>query len=428
MMRLSGARRASNVVSNATGPDPAALAHRTVSVRSWWGVRAMGMLLLCGLGNASEQDRDRIIMENQRTIHAVVYHETGEGIQYKTSPVLPQMQNLRWSRIDRVIYHGMEGNGLFAVGMDEMNAGQFEQAAGRFKVLAMGDDKREWERAYGWFYEGVAWERAGLHEQAAEAFGTLVDTIPDHRLATDALYRLGINLAQAEDYAGAQAAADRLETRYQEERDRGAQQRARAVETAIAANQGDMDDAIRLSRRVTLGNRDGDTYLHWGEFWADLLMGQERYADAANAYNRLLRNSDADPVATAGLNLGYGIALAKDGVRDQALTALMRLDALPYGSPSQRLQARYWIGRLLWDLSQANADNERERVARFAADAVERARRMLQSVAHATLDHPHKRDARILLEEMPDEQGAAAGDEGENEVVEDGAAPAAVAE
>ncbi|MDA3962372.1 MAG: hypothetical protein PF961_16415 [Planctomycetota bacterium] len=364
-------------------------------------------LLLLGLGYvaplaaAADPDAKDLIIGEKRKIYAVVYTEKRDGIEFKTSPVLPQMQTMRWSEVKRIVYHGMENNGLFAVGQKDMAAGQYEQAAGRFQALAIGEEKREWEQAYGWFYEGVAWERAGLYDKAAAAFANFVENLIEHRMYADALYRQGINLARTGDYAGAEASAAALDALYETSRNRGDQQRGAAIRAAIEALKGNMDEAISLARRVTLGKRDGDTYLHWGEFWAGHLSSQQQYADAASAYNRLLENSEADPAATAGLSLGYGLALALDGSRDRALTVLMRLDALPYGSPEQRLIARFWIGKLMWELAEERKGNERERVATFAQEMVVQARRTLESVVSAPIKHEVQSQATELLKVIP---------------------------
>lgn len=354
-----------------------------------------------------------VILADKRKIHAIVYHEKLDGIEYKTSEVLPTMQTMRWSDIRGIVYHGMEGNSYFATGKRDMQAGQFEMAAQRFASLAAGADKREWEQAYGSYYEGVAWERAGAYDKAAAAFGRLVESLPEHRFVADAAYRQGINLARAGEAEAAVAVADFLEQYAKDTRERSATQRANAIRTAIAALRGDIDEAQSLSRKVTLSSRDGETYLHWGQFWADFLMQRERYADAASTYGRLLENAEVDPVDTATLSLGYGIALAKDNNRDRALTALMRLDALPYGSPEQRLEARYWIGRLMWELAQERRESDRDRVAAFAEASIVEARRMLESVAQSTLTSAVKSEAERLLEVIPGGEPAEEAVEGE---------------
>lgn len=372
---------------------------------------------------AQEGGKD-LILGDKRKIYAIVYHETLEGIKYKTSEVLPTMQTMRWSEIRDIVYDGMGGQSYFAIGNSDMQSGQYEMAAQRFAALASGEDKREWEQAYGWFYEGRAWEGAGAYDKAAAAFGRIVESLPEHRFVADAAYRQGINLARTGDYEGAAALVTFLENYAKETRERSATQRANAIKCAIAALKGDVEEAQSLSRKVTIGQRDGDTYLHWGQFWAGYLAERELYADAAAAYGRLLQNADVDPADTATLSLGMGVALAKDGNRDRALTSLMRLDALPYGSPEQRLEARFWIGRLLWELAQERQESDRDRVVDFANASVVESRRLLEAVVASTLSSPVKSEAEALLEVIPGGEEEAAEGEGEGDAPAEGAAPA----
>ena len=337
-----------------------------------------------------------------------VAQETREGVEYASALGLPT-KLLRWSQVDRIEYAGMADKSFYAVGMSDMSAGQFETAAQRFAAMAMGEDKKEWEKAYGWFYEGVAWERAKAFDKAAAAFGNVASNFPKHRLAFDAFYRQGINQARSKDSAGAKATAAALEAIGEEERNRQAKNRAQAITVAVAASEGKMEDATSLARRVTFSARDGLTNLHWNQYWAGVLMERGEYAEAVSVYERLLATSgDVDPAETAALSLGHGIALAKDGKPDRALSALMRLDALPYGSPEQRLEARFWIGKLMWELAQERRNHEREVVAEFATASITESRRLLEAVVASTLSNPVKEEAKLLLESIPAPDQAAA--------------------
>lgn len=342
------------------------------------------------------EGRDRVVLRGN-AFPAIVERETREGIEYKVSPAQPNVQTRRWSEVVEIIYHGMD-SGFYQAGTRAMNAGRYEEAASRFASLA-AEASREWQGAYGFYRQGEAWELAGDYEQAAAAFSSFVTTYDQHRLWLDALYRQGINLARAGVEAEAQAIVDQLMDYGRDNlaAGRGPEFRANAIQAAMKARSGDLREATRLANRVALAPRDGDTWFHWGNFWAGYLYELGEFRDAAQAYNRMLSQIGDDPAQRAQLSLGYGLSLARSGDNSAALMELLRLDTLPYGSPAQRCQAQYWAGRILVEQGEADKEHEDPRVAEFARTKYRRGILLLQAAASSISDHPDKMEARNLL-------------------------------
>ena len=335
---------------------------------------------------AGQGDKDLIVTSEGKNIYAYVYHEKVDVVEYKINEALPQMQTIRWREVARIDYKGMtEDTSLYATGMREMAGGQYAVAATRFEAVKNEgvQEGKEWKVAYGLLRQGECWELAGAFDKAAESYGEFTSSLPEHSLYTDALYRQGLALARAGKGGEAAPLVETLNTIAKERRDRGAETRANAVLTAVAGESGDVGEASQLARKVAFSPRDGDVLFHWGDYWASFLLNQQEYDQAAREYKKLLSLVQGQPAVTASLSLGYGIALAKDDQKYKALMAMMNLDALPYGSPEQRLEARYWIGRLKWETAQENIDKPDERLAEFAKGQQAEARELLKEVADA---------------------------------------------
>lgn len=352
--------------------------------------------------NAAIADRDILYTTEGKEWPVIVVQERFDRLYYKSHPTAPQNQDMRWSQVVSITYNGMNDDGFYKAGLDELAAGNYQAAAVRFDGL-VNSATREWETAYGLVNKGEALELAEQWNEAAATYAAFVEALPEHRWYSDMLYRQGLALSRAGDSAGAQALADMLEARYKdpEIRDRSSQTRAFAVRTAAAAMAGDMSEATAQSRRVSLTERDGATYYHWTEFWAGLLMQEEEFAEAAGVYERVLESGNVDPSRAAGLALGMGLALAQDDEPDQALAVLTRLDALPYGSPNQRLEARFWIGKLMFETASERLGSDRDQVVEFAQQQIDDARQMLTGVIDSVISHPVKDQARDVLAQFP---------------------------
>ena len=179
---------------------------------------------------------------------------------------------------------------------------------------------------------------------------------------------------------------------------RGPEFRAKAIEAVIMAQKGNVSGARRLANAVALSPRDGDTWFHWGFFWAGFLYEQGEYKAAAQQYQRMLGQVGSNPVQRAQLSLGLGASLANGGGdKAAALVELLKLDTLPYGSAAQRCEAQYWAGRLMVEEGQASLDNESARIASFAKVQIERGKVLLNAAANSISDHPSKELAGALL-------------------------------
>ena len=372
---------------------------------------AIAILALFSLGLSSAaavEGRDRIVLRGN-AFPAIIERETRDGIEYRITPSQTTVQTRRWSEVVEIIYSGMDG-GNYLAGTQAMNAGRYEEAAIRFNDLATSAS-REWEGAYGYYRQGEAWEQAGGYQQAADAFGSLAAAYPEHRFWTDALYRQGINLARTQN-PEAQGVIDAL-LNFRVGNPavgRGPEFRANAIKAVMVAQAGKVSDARRLANSVALTPRDGDTWFHWGSFWASFLYDQGEFRDAAQQYQRMLSQVDDNPAQRAQLSLGLGVSLAQGGGdKASALMELLKLDTLPYGSSAQRCEAQYWAGRLLVEEGQANRDNEDDRIASFAKVQYERGMVLLAAAAGSISDHPSKLQAQRLVEELtPKEEEAEA--------------------
>lgn len=366
-------------------------------------------VLLCGgltISLSAMEGRDRIVLRGN-AFPAIIERETREGIEYRITPSQPTVQTRRWSEVVEITYHGMDG-GNYKAGLDAMRAGRYEEAAIRFNALATGAT-REWEGAYGYYQLGEAWEQVGDYEQAAAAFASLVGGYPEHRFWLDALYRRGINLARVGSPEAQSVVDELLNFRAQNpSQGRGPEFRANAIRAVMMAQDNRFDDARRMANSVALTPRDGDTWFHWGNYWAGFLFDRGEFRDAAQQYQRMLTQIGDNPAQRAELSLGLGISLARGGGdKAAALLELLKLDTLPYGSAGQRAQAQYWAGRLLIEEGNANKDNADDRISTFARRQVERGLLLLEAASRSISDNPAKAEAARLLEELrPTEEEA----------------------
>lgn len=379
-------------------------------------IKLLSLMTLCLVGGFTElaalarEDKDVIIQVQGPPLYGTIIHDGLTEVIYRVDPRVQNTSTVQRRRIARIDYRGMR-DGYWEAGMRDKAAGQYLIAAQRFQTLA--GQEQEWARAYGTYQQGVCLELAEAYEDAAAAFGRLVAEHPDHVLLLDAYYRQGINLARLGDGAGANTIADALEALSKGERRlRQAAPRAEAVRTAVLALvDEDLRGATSQSRRVTL--REGDAGVHWANFWADVLRTNEAWADAVRFYEGMLEYVD-EPDQRARLRLGMGIAMANSGDAETALGELLAVDALPYGSPSERIEAQYWSGRLLWETASATlAGSPNEKRTAFAEHKQAMAREILTAVVNnntTDTNYPSLAETYIA-ENLPSED--VEGEEGE---------------
>lgn len=356
-------------------------------------------ILLCAvprLWSQSHLEKDTIVLKGGKK-RGFVSREERDWVYYKSFMTQREEQRERTANVRKVIYFEMTRPGLWKRAMENMAAGQYAIAAARFEQMASTGDRR-WQKIYGLIEAGNAWEAARDYKQAAEQYGQAAAQFPEDRRMLNSLYWQGICLARAGDYQAAEGVAEALRN-YSEanNRDRKARRRAEAVMAAAYGERGDMSRAIEQERKVVLSSNsslsfEGEraAFLHWNLYWADLLRNNERFDEAALRYKRMLDEVSGDSALMAKVSLGYGVCLARAGAKEKALFALLKMDALPYGSGRERAEAQYWAGRLFWETAQevltsSMADGEDNRVA-FAKEKEEMARQMLKGVAMNSAD------------------------------------------
>jgi hypothetical protein len=116
--------------------------------------------------------------------------------------------------------------------------------------------------------------------------------------------------------------------------------------------------------------------------------------------------------------------------RQGALLELLALDALPYGSPAQKCEARYQAGKIMWDEAgtmKANAELMKDAAkAEFQKNLEKNARVLLAAAANAPVKSSSKDLAKAQIDRIgPDPEEKAAKDAAEKETQEKGAADAA---
>lgn len=344
-------------------------------------------------------DKDHVFRKGAPPMAVYVESENVEFVNYRTIKAQATPGRLRTSDLDHIDYAGMD-SGAWAKGVEARDGGNFETAAEYFDKLVT-DGTREWEKVYGAFAEGECWELAGNYANAAKSFGVIAGgyagnpastpPIPAHRLWLDGKYRQGMALALAKSTPEATKIADELETLGKKATVLGAEARANAIRSAMAAADGNLNNFVSFMKKVTFRAFDErEVWFHYKMFCAETLRnGFKKGKDAASIYREILSGLGNDPARQAQCSLGLGLCLV-DNDRQGALIELLKLDVLPYGSPDQKCEARFNAGQLLWAEAQsikANTDAMKdERKAQFVKDT-ERAARLIVTAA---LDGPAK--------------------------------------
>lgn len=362
--------------------------------------------------SALNRDKDLILLANGSKTWGVIDDEPHAGVVWRRSATMTTPEPaIRYSMIASIEYAEMRGTDTWSVMQQHRKSGQYLEAAVRAQQLGTGG--RVWMRVYGPLQEGECWELLGAWDRAATAFGKLVaaQDLRGNRWYMDGLYRQGVALARQQKVEQAQALLKSLQDYAAEfgKDDRTvknkAEARARALHCALVAAANKFDEAVEASRKIAAPPDDADFEFHWGNFWAGFLRENRRWADAAKEYQSLLTRVK-DPASRAVLNLGRGICLAEQGDQERALLELLKLDALPYGSPEQRLEASFYAGRILWDLSQKQAGSSDETKRIFAQQMARDARSMITAVIDAPIDSPYKAKAAEFQATLPPDPDA----------------------
>jgi tetratricopeptide (TPR) repeat protein len=359
------------------------------------------LLCLCLVAVAAgDADADMVTMKDGKTRSGWVESETGDETVMRYSRE-GQPQRLKTRDIRSIAYGFERVDGFIKSGRAEMDRGKYEAAAALFASAAAGG-AREPERVWGAWFEAEAYEALKDYASAATAFAKIPAAAPQHRLALDAIYRQGFALALAKDAAGAGKSADQLAQLGV--KDGRAKARENAVRAALAANAGDQAKLKEFSSRATFSKIDEpSSWIHFSLWRADALRAAGQTKDAVRIYTEVQKVVD-DPALASRLSLNVAMA-QMDTDPDAALVELLRLDALPQGSPDHKAEARLHAGRLLLDAAKrlrANPDAMKdERRAAFAGEQEATARMLLQAAADspdANPDLPARAQARSLLD------------------------------
>jgi len=366
---------------------------------------AAALLLACACVQAGDAViLDRVLLKDKGPSECWVVSETLEEMKWRGSPTAGTDSTRKRREIREVVYAFQRQPGAWTQGMEARDRGRFAESAELFAALAGGE--REAEKVVGSFEEGASWDLAGPANAAAAAaaFGKIVAGFPAHPLALDARYRQGMVLAMAKKTDEADALAKKLEEDGKGKLGQAANVRAAAIRSAMALAKGDANELRRnVSKASFSPEAERGPWLHFNLFVADTLRSTGQAKDAVPIYERMLPQLAADPAASARVRLGIGVCKA-DSDRQGAIIDLLALDALPFGSPEQKCEARWHLGRLL--IADADA---LEKTSGFAADerkvALAKENRaaallLLQAAAEAVTDHPTKAQAAELLKTL----------------------------
>lgn len=366
--------------------------------------------LLAAAAAAGDAVLDEMRLRGKNARLCWIVGEDAENVRWRQTPDAPQESVTRRSDVTGIVYAFQRQSGAWTQGMEARERGKFAESADWFEQLAAGS--RESEQILGSLQAGASWELAGKPKEAAAAFAKVADKFPAHPLAYDARYRLGMVLTMDKDDKEALGKADAVAKKLEEESKGRAGNtagvRAAAIRAAIALVQGKDNDRRNAMAKAFSPKTDRESWLHFNLFMADALRAAGKGKDAVQIYERMLPALADDPAAASRVRLGVGLGKI-DGDRLGAILDLTALDALPFGSPEDKCEARFHAGKLLWEEAQrmqkdpASAADERKQA--FAADNLATARLLLQAAAGATIEHPAKAQAAELLKSLPPEKG-----------------------
>ncbi|MBA3845848.1 MAG: hypothetical protein H0X45_04310 [Planctomycetes bacterium] len=353
-------------------------------------------------GHGVDDSKDLIVTRRDggKRIQCFIVTETLDKLTYTLGKGSKEV-GAKWSDLVKVEYAEMR-SGAWPTAVDARDRGKYEEAADLFN--SVGDGGREWQHVYGAFAEGDSFELAGKYAAAAEAFAKLAN-YPKHRLWLDGTYRYGFCLALAKKETEALKVADELQAFGKKESVAQADVRANAIRAAVAAAKGDVTKLSENQGRARFSAvSEPEEWFHFAIFYADSLRRLGKVKDAAMEFRAITGQLENDPSKKAQASFGYGQCLVETD-KQAALVELLKLDALPYGSPSQKCDARYLAGKLLWE--EAKAGSGDAKAAAFHKANSKTARTLLTAAAESTANAEGKGKAKALLDSIgpdPDEK------------------------
>lgn len=369
------------------------------------------ILALAAACAAGEAVLDLVQLRDKGPAQRWVVGEDAESVRWKANPDQPgDGSTTPRTQVRSITYAFMRQSGAWSQGMEARERGRYEESAELFGQLAGGG--REAEQVVGSIEAGISWDLAGNREEAAKSFMLVASKFPKHPLALDARYRLGMALALAKD-PKVEEVAKALEADSKDIRiGQMANVRAAAVRAAmsLAAGPSGATEMRRHAAKASFSpENERAVWLHFNLVVADALRAQGQGKDAAAIYERMLPALAEDPANAARVHLGMGLS-RMEADKQGAIIEFLHLDALPFGSPDQKCEARFHAGRLLFEEHQrmekdpATAGNESK--AAFSAGNLATARLLLQAAADAVGSHPAKAQAAELLKTLPPEPGS----------------------
>lgn len=361
-------------------------------------LRPFFLFALAVVALSAVETRDLIILKaNDQKKLAIIESELADHLVIRASAQSKETKDQPLREVKSWEYVEMK-DGFWPQAIEALNAGRYAVAADLFNNVAT-TGAREWQKIYGAFYEGVAWEQAGDYAKAGEAFARASSVNPLHRLALESQYRQGFALARAKKDADATKIADALAELAKKDRIVAADLRANAIRAVLALNAGNGEQLKKLGRLANFSIRDDpDAYVQFGTFFADALRQLKMGRDAETEYKRMLGTPELDPSQKVPLQLGYAKVMM-DSDKPSALVELLRIDALPYGSIDLKCEVRYLAGMLIAaDVKAGRATPPTEQAAKDWLAGQERtANLLLSAAASSTSDSPAKAAATLEL-------------------------------
>jgi len=363
------------------------------------------LLALAAAVHAGDAVLDLVLIKDKGPRQCWVVSENADEMKWRMTPDATTENKTPKREIKGVEYAFQRQSSVYTQGLEARERGKFDESAELFGQLAGGE--REAELVVGSLEAGASWELAGKYADAAAAFAKVIEKAPAHPLAFDARYRLG--MAYAMDKATADKADEVAKKLEEDAKGKGGQQanvRAAAIRAALGLLKGDTAEVRRqVSRAAFNPEAERGSWLHFNLFMADALRAAKQGKEAVGIYERMLPALADDPAAAARIHLGIGLGKVETD-RLGAIAELLTLDALPYGSPDQKCEARFQAGRLLWaevqNMQKDAASDERK--AAFAKDSLGTARLLLQAAANSTSSHPSKAQAAEVLKTLPPDE------------------------
>lgn len=362
-------------------------------------------------------ERDVIYRRGNASIKCIINTETTDDVRYSIPGTAGPLASVRWSTIDHIVYARME-TGAWTKGNEVRQRGEYESAADLFHQLA-SSGKREWEKVMGSFAEGECLELAGKPEQAIDAFDIIVQNyagnpnakppVPRQRMWIEALYRKGLCLALVKKTAEAQKIAASLFEIGKKETMTPADVRANGI-LAVAAVLSDNPMKFKEYYGKAAFNpaRETDAWFHFKFIVAEKLRVVAKkpeaalgvYTDIQKELQKLSFSRDRQVQVTLGLGLAY----ADNDKKSLAITELLKIDVMAYGSAEQQCLARATAARLMWEeVKKLSGDAEAMKSPR-TAEWVNELQTTARFTAHAAADGPANcpsvEDAKSLLATM----------------------------